>query len=315
MTPPRPIFLLSLPRSGSTLAQRVLAAHPEVETAAEPWVFLPHAYALRERGIVAEYTHVLAARAVRDFVSAFPNGEDDYYAELRAFVLALYANASHGEPRYFLDKTPRYHFVLPELFRTFPDAKVVFLWRNPLAVVASIVRTWTKGKWNVDRWRGDLRGIGDLVDGYREHASTTLAVRFEDLVSNPEGTWPTVFDYLELEFDPALLEGFADVRLAGRMGDPTGVDRYRELSTEPLGKWKGTLGHPVRKRWCREYLEWIGPERLTVMGYDQAELLDALERLPSTPRMLGSDLVHGGYWAVARHRKEAAYRRMTPRVR
>ena len=40
----------------------------------------------------------------------------------------------------------------------FPDAKVIFLWRNPLAVVASIVETWTKGKWNVDRWQGDLRG-------------------------------------------------------------------------------------------------------------------------------------------------------------
>ena len=44
---------------------------------------------------------------------------------------------------------------------------------------------------------------------------------------------------------PSLLTSFADVRLRGTMGDPTGVDRYQELSTEPLDKWKRTLGNPV----------------------------------------------------------------------
>ena len=62
----RPVFLLSLPRSGSTLVQRLLASHPEVATAAEPWVMLPHLYARRERGIAAEYTQPIAARAITE---------------------------------------------------------------------------------------------------------------------------------------------------------------------------------------------------------------------------------------------------------
>ncbi|MBA3701438.1 MAG: sulfotransferase [Rubrobacteraceae bacterium] len=42
-----PLFLLSLPRSGSTLAQRFLAAHDAIATASEPWILLPYFYTLR----------------------------------------------------------------------------------------------------------------------------------------------------------------------------------------------------------------------------------------------------------------------------
>jgi hypothetical protein len=42
---PTPLFLLSLPRSGSTLAQRILAAHAGIATTSEPWILLPYLYA------------------------------------------------------------------------------------------------------------------------------------------------------------------------------------------------------------------------------------------------------------------------------
>jgi hypothetical protein len=41
---PTPLFLLSLPRSGSTLAQRILAAHGGIATTSEPWILLPYLY-------------------------------------------------------------------------------------------------------------------------------------------------------------------------------------------------------------------------------------------------------------------------------
>lgn len=52
-----PLFLFSLPRSGSTLAQRMLAAHPAVATVTEPWILLPFLYARKEEGVYAEYRH------------------------------------------------------------------------------------------------------------------------------------------------------------------------------------------------------------------------------------------------------------------
>ena len=311
----RPIFLLSLPRSGSTLAQRVLAAHPAIATTAEPWVLLPHLYATREHGIAAEYTQPVAARAIGEFVRQLPQGERDYREALHDFAIALYSRAAGEDAVYFLDKTPRYHYVVEELLETFPDARYIFLWRSPLAVVASIVETWTKGRWNVDRWRGDLHGIASLVDAYSTHRDSTIAVRYEDLVGDPAATWPSVFEHLDLPFDPDLLTRFDEVALQGSMGDPTGVHRYSTISAEPLEKWRTTLANPYRKRWCREYLRWIGAERLTTMGYDLDELLSDLDELGGTPRSVASDAVHGGYWAMAQRRKRSAFKRMAPRVR
>jgi len=310
-----PIFLLSLPRSGSTLVQRVLAGHRDIATAAEPWVLLPHLYATRERGIAAEYTQPIAARAIAEFLRSLPDGERDYRRALHDFGIDLYSLAAGPEKRYFLDKTPRYHYVIDDLLDVFPEAKSVFLWRNPLAVVASIVQTWAKGRWNVDRWQGDLRGLASLVDAYDSHRDSTVAVRYEDLVGDPAGTWPSIFEYLDLPYADDLLTTFSGVRLEGSMGDPTGVDRYSTISTEPLEKWRSTLANPYRKRWCRGYLRWVGAERLAVMGYDLGALLEQLDEIGTSPRSVASDAVHGGYWSLAQRRKRAAFKRMAPRVR
>lgn len=310
-----PIFVLSLPRSGSTLVQRVLAAHPEVETVAEPWIFLPHAYGLREDGVAAEYTHPIAARAVRGFVDRLPGGEAAYRAALASFVRELYDQAAPGPGRYFVDKTPRYHFVVDELFATFPDARFVFLWRNPLAVVASIVETWCRGRWNVDRWRGDLLGLTRLVDARIAHREGSTAVRYEDLVSGSHDPWEHLFGALDLPFDPSVLTSFRDVVVDGPMGDPTGVRRYDRISSEPADKWRRTLGSPWRTRWCRRYLDRIGDPRLAEMGYDPGDLRASLDDLATRLGPIASDVVHGLGWTALQARKRAAFRWAAPRVR
>ena len=70
--PTRPLFLLCLPRSGSTLVQRVLASHAEIATVSEPWLLLPLLYSIREHGIRAEYWHQTAAQAIADFIEELP---------------------------------------------------------------------------------------------------------------------------------------------------------------------------------------------------------------------------------------------------
>jgi hypothetical protein len=301
----RPLFLLSLPRSGSTLVQRVLGAHPDVATAAEPWVLLPHAYATRATGVYAEYGHALAARAIQEFAAALPGGEGTYRDELRAFALRLYEHAAGGPAVYFLDKTPRYHFIADDLFSLFPEGKFVFLWRNPLSVVASTVETWGRGKWKIGRWRVDLfDGLANLVASRERHPDSSLSMRYEDLVSDPDTHWPLLFEHLELPFDPEILRSFPSVRVPGRFGDPTGVDEYDALTTRSIDKWRSTLANPFRKRWSREYLRWIGVERLAMMGYQLDDLLAELDAVHSGTERLGSDLIRSSSaWAVRAGRK------------
>lgn len=308
----RPLFLFSLPRSGSTLVQRVLAAHDEIATTPEPWLLLPLLYATRESGTYAEYGEVPAARAIREFAEGLPNGLADYDEEIRAFAMRLYRKASGEATTYFLDKTPRYHFVVDDVLRIFPDGRSVFLWRNPLAVVASIVETWAGGAWSIGRWRADLfDGLARLVATYEANAGRTHAVRFEALVSEPGAAWPPIFAYLDLSFDPSLTKALRPPDVEARMGDKTGA--YESLTVEPIDKWKRSLTSGLRVDWCRRYVQWIGEHRLAVMGYDFEELLASLDAVPARRRSTASDATRMMYGTFAANRRASAFRHLTER--
>jgi hypothetical protein len=285
----QPIFLFSVSRSGSTLVQRIIGAHAGVATASEPWLLLPHAYTLRPRGVDAEYVHPLLVTAIEDFCAGLPRGRDDYLDELRGFVMRLYEKASGDGATHFLDKTPPYCLVAEEIMRLFPEGKFVFLWRNPLSVVASMIEVW--GPWHPTFMSSDLFiGMPRLIAAYEANRDRVHAVRFEDLSGGDESRWTELMAYLDIEFDPDALAGFAKIKLSGRMGDPTGRKQYSALSTEPQRKWKGTLVNPLRREWCRRYLRFLGAERLGTMGYDLDRIVGELDAQPASLDSFAPDL-------------------------
>jgi Sulfotransferase family len=292
--------LLSLPRSGSTLVQRVLASHPQVSTVSEPWFLLPLVYSMKDKGIYAEYNHHALTLAIQDLCRQLPGGESDYRSAIRSFALDLYSSLNPGgTARYFVDKTPRYHLIVEDLFELFPDGRFVFLWRNPLAITASMVESWQKGRWNLHPYHVDLfEGLANLVHSFSKHADQACAFRYEDLVKGDASAWEPAFEYLGLDFDQAQLERFAGVELQGRMGDLVG-SRHDSLTTGSTAKWQKTFRNPFRKSWCRNYLRWIGEERLAVMGYDLHTMLEELDGIETSARYLGSDVLRASYgWGV-----------------
>jgi hypothetical protein len=287
--PIQPIFLFSISRSGSTVVQRIIAAHEGVATASEPWLLLPYLYSLRSEGVTAEYEHQMMVVAIEDFAKELPHEHEDYLEELRRFALRLYGKAAGAEARYFLDKSPPYCLIAEEIMRLFPKGKFVFLWRNPLSVVASIIDTW--GPWRPTMFRSDLFiGLPRLIRAYEAHSDRAYSVRFEDLMTGDQLRWASLLDHLGIEFEVDSLTRFSGVALNGRMGDPTGGKRYSSLSAEPAQKWKDTLGNPLRKEWCRRYLRFLGAERLATMGYDAAQILAELDSQPSGNDCLIGDL-------------------------
>jgi hypothetical protein len=297
---PCPIFLLSLPRAGSTFVQRVLASHQQVATVSEPWLLIPFLYTLKQEGVVAEYGHRIMVKAIEDFCGELPRGSEDYLEEIRTLALRLYAKATPDGATYFLDKTPRYHLIVDDLFRLFPEGKFVFLWRNPLAVAASIIETWGGGRWSIPRFRLDLfRGLDNLVTAYGTHGERAIALRYEDMIQHPESEYGRILEYLDLPADPEWISRLPHAELAGRMGD-RGAASAEAVKKDPLAKWRLTLATPVRKAWCLRYLRWIGQERLSVMGYDLEALVREIEALPSKPRLVASDAVRLSFGAVTR---------------
>ncbi len=277
-----PVFLLSLPRAGSTLVQRVLAAHPDVATASEPWLLLPAFYARRRLGIRGEYGHNPLHQGIADFVAGLPEGEAGYRAAVARFADDLYGQSARGA-RWFLDKTPRYYLIADELFAAFPQARFIFLWRQPLAVAASIVESFCGGRMRFGDYALDLqRGPVALARAAAAHGGRAISVQYERLIRPDLDEWRRIFSHLDLAFDPGLLDRFAAVRLQGQLGDQIGVNRYGGLSAEPIDKWRRTFAGWPRRGWCLRYLRSIDAE-VRAMGYDPEALADEVRALSGIP--------------------------------
>jgi hypothetical protein len=277
------IFLVSQPRAGSTMLQRVLAGHPLVHTTAEPWLMLHPVYALRETGHEAEYGARTAYRALQDFLATMEGGQAHYLEALRHMGLHLYGTAcEQAHKSHFLDKTPRYFFIIPELAQIFPNARFIILLRNPLAVLASIMQTWVQGDWiRLSRHRENLvlapRLLTEGLDLLGERAIT---VRYETLVIQPATELARVCVQLGLEYHPDMLEYGARPAFQGRYGDPAGVGQHARPCADSLERWLELGRSRQGRHLARAYLAALGPELLARLGYDSEELIAHLEAEP-----------------------------------
>lgn len=288
----RPFYIFSLPRSGSTFLQRLLASDENIATVSEPWLMLPFLYSYRKLGVYSEYGHGRMAEALLDFCGTLPLGIEDYRRELKHFALNLYEKSAirKKDARYFMDKTPRYHLVAQELIEIFPDGKFVFLWRNPVAIAASIIETFGKGNWVLYAYKVDLfKGLINLIEAYNKYSEIVCSIRYEDLLKNPNHELDKLCNYLDIPFNQEILNNFSSVKLNGRMGDPTGVKNYYSVNSDPLFKWTKTINNVLRKKWCKQYVKWIGDERLSIIGYDLNTLIDEINSAPDSMNHIISD--------------------------
>ncbi|NWK56821.1 sulfotransferase [Verrucomicrobiaceae bacterium N1E253] len=265
------------------MLQKILATSDDIATVSEPWLMLP-LFSYDERMLMCSAYSVKGYRkAVRDILGSLPCGEDDLFAASRAYGEHLYGLLA-GEGRYFLDKTPRYHIISSHLMRTFPEAKCIFLWRNPLSVMASISRTWKKGRWTFAGYEIDLyEGFASLIESYEGNQERVLALQYEDLVADPNRWLGKIQTFLDLPEGSFKHELFGAVDLGGKMGDSTGAKEYQNtLSEDSTARWKQAFRSRYRKKMGAEYLQWIGAERLETMGYSLDELMEQLTAVPAT---------------------------------
>ncbi len=292
-----PVFLLSLPRAGSTLFQRLLSTHSGISTKSEPWIALPIFYALRNEGINSVYSHKTLSTGVNGFVDTLPGGVCDYYCSASKFLQELYTRSSDEDARYFIDKTPRYHLIVNELLAAFPDAKFIFLWRNPLAISASMIQTYGKGKWNLYMFLIDLySGVESLSKAYSDNKERVLSISYEALVSEPNNEIMKVTSYLGLEEKVHLSENLENADIM--WGDRTGQFKYNGVSTDSINSWLKVMSSPYRKAWAKKYLNWIGRERLKLMGYDLDELLTEIQASPTQYKYFLSDIARSVYGKI-----------------
>ena len=275
------VFIISQPKAGSTLLQRIVAGHPDIQTSAETWLMLHPVYGLRKTGITTNYNANWAATGVREFLDHYADGAETYREGVRRFAESIYGSVleKHGK-RLFLDKTPRYTMIVDELYELFPAAKYILLIRNPLAVLKSELHTYVKGDWPVlSQFAPDLLDAPRrLVAARSKLGDSALEVRYENLVTSPESTVRSLCKFLDIEFDSGMLDYSDTPAPKGRMNDPVGIHQHTGVSPASLDKWKqlGTDGQ--LRHFALQYLAAVGDKTITELGYDAAGLRQEIEQ-------------------------------------
>lgn len=265
------IFIISQPRSGSTLLQRVLAGHPDIQTSAETWLMLHPIYGKKRNKIESEYGGNWTYDAVHEFLQNYTaDGAKVYDDAIRAWAQVIYSAAiNFGGKKLFLDKTPRYFFIIPDLYRIFPKAKFIFLLRNPMAVLSSELRTYVKDKWTIlSLFRPDLLDAPRLIlEGIRELGDNAITVRYEDFVSEPEIELEKLCGHLEIEYHESILDYEDTPAPVGIMNDPIGIHKHKRPNAAGVDKWKKLADSSQHQHFALSYLKDLGPEIIEGMGY------------------------------------------------
>ncbi len=282
------VFVISPPRAGSTLLQRMMGAHAEIFTHPEPHLITPIAHlGVYDNVDKAPYDHINAAVAMKSFIQRLPAGERDYLDALRAYTDTLYGRMlSTSQSSYFLDKTPANALVLPFLVRLYPDAKYVVLTRHPLAVFSSYANSFFDGDWRGAYAFNPIleRYVPAMAAFLRERPVPLVHVAYEDLVTEPSEQLERIFAFLGLENDPDAVE-YGKVAPAKKgMGDPITVNREARPVADKIDKWAAELAHESDKRDLAErMIERIHPADLEAWRWPAEALWAPIEMAGAAP--------------------------------
>ena len=244
---PDPIFIVGLPRSGSTLLEQMLDSHPAVEGTME----LPELPRLVRR-LGGAYPESLARLSGADL------------AGLGAEYLRRAARWRRTGRPFFIDKLPL-NFASVGLIRLIlPNAKIIDMRRHPLGCGWSVfAQHFARGSdfstalERIGRHYADYARLMALWDA--RLPGHVHRVFYEALVADPEAELRRVLDYLGLAFDPACLAFHANPRA---VRTPSAEQVRRPLYTDALDHW-------------RAFDAWLGPMK-DALG-------DVLTRYPDAP--------------------------------
>lgn len=234
---PAPVFIVGMPRSGTTLIEQILATHPEV-------------YGADELTTLPRLKNALIGR---DFPDA-PDSKDRLASSNRLAQLAkAYLDESrqhldnpNGLYRHLIDKQPGNFMFCGLISMVFPDAKIIHCKRNPLDTCLSC---FSKYFVSGQSFTYDLKELGEYYRAYDDlmkhwhnvlPENVLIEVQYEDVIADQERETRRLLEFLGLDWDPAVLsfhETSRSVRTASasQVRQPiyrSSVERWRPYEKE-----------------------------------------------------------------------------------
>ncbi|MFL6655898.1 MAG: sulfotransferase [Sulfurifustis sp.] len=252
-------LILSSPRSGSTLLRAMLAGHPDLMAPPELHLLMFESMAERKKQLAVTGCHWMSFGLIHTFEMAGATTEEaaQRLAQTEAddvpipeFYRMLQQQAGG---RTLVDKSTMYSMHPAWLQRAeevFDDPKYLHLTRHPYAVIESFVRlhfhktsvgphfgisdenAWLFAeKWWAVSYSNSVRFLETVA---RDRQYT---LRYEDLVTDPEGMMREVCAFLNIPFHSAVLDPYAGSRKQDGLGDPNLLTRNR-IEPELITAWR-----------------------------------------------------------------------------
>ena len=257
---PDPIFIVGLPRSGSTLIEQILSSHSRVEGTME----LPDLLAIARR---------LGEARTRSAASAYPEVLATLDADRLAALGQEYIDRTRVQRRtarpFFIDKMPNNWAHVGLIRLILPNAKIIDARRHPLGCCLSAY------KQHFARGQGFAYDLGELGDYYRDYVAlmahfdrvapgSVHRVVYERMVADTEVEVRALLAHLGLDFEPACLSFHLNDRA---VRTPSSEQVRRPIFTEGVDQW-------------RHFEPWLGPLK--------AALGPVLDAYPNAPTAEGT---------------------------
>lgn len=278
---PRPIFIVGVHRSGTTLLRYMLSSHSRIYIPPEsdfiPYLFSRPDAHLSEQQIQRCLDIIFGRyRFVKEWQGEPPTSEE-LIAEMpgrtpAAFLDALYSRyARQYQARRWGDKTPIYASYVDLIHRIFPQAQFLHIIRDARDAALSMLDKYEKDEFHVDiffaarNWVRRIRKARRA--GSRLDPGLYYELRYEHLVEDPEGVLRDICDFVGESYEPAMLQYHRVAQEHIPANSHFFANVRNPLNARRIGRWREGLS-PADQR----LVQAVAGKLMTELGYDLVDL-------------------------------------------
>jgi len=247
-----PVFIVGMPRSGTTLIQGILCNTGEYFPMPETHFFVRTTYGLPEENLNKKDRKRIQHKLFKKSRIKLDQELPEYLTTQKDIFEHVIDQFNPEGTCTFLEKTPRHVFFYSKILEYYPDSKFICMIREPKNVVSSQLKNSPKESKSVIRLSLLYRKIAEAILKIRNN-NNVLLIKYEDLTAEPEQILRHTCKFLNITFDSRLVDDVAP---------PPGV-----VSEQEYWKKKNLDQNMIQKNKADKWQKVLNPGQANVVNF------------------------------------------------